>query len=275
MSGPRETREWAENSANVCLGCRHGCLYCYAAEIAARFGRRARDGWSDSERVNRAAVESLKGRRFGGRVMFPATHDITPGNWEACLQALGYLLAAHNDVLVVTKGGEAVVNLVGMEMHDAGLQRDGCRWPKPEMRFSITCEDDRIREFWEPGAPTIGERFGGLKWACHWGMPTSVSVEPLLEPHAAVEMVSGLETFCRSDAHGRGGEIWIGKARQLKRRTAWARGRVTGLDRAVRHLEAEQADDVVMGVYEKLKDHPKVRWKDSYAAVIRRHGGEI
>jgi len=267
------TREWAEHSVNVCLGCRHGCLYCYAADIANRFNRRGRGDWGEVERTNWGKVDELAGRRFSGRVMFPTTHDWTPGTREACSAALEHLLAAGNDVLVVTKGGAGVVNDVGYAMHEAGCQVPTCATPKPEMRFSITCLSEQVRAFWEPGAASINDRLAGLRRAHHWGMPTSVSCEPLLEPHRAAELVEAVEDLCVADQRGRGGEIWIGKANQLTRRTAWAWERVAGIAGAVRQLEAGQSDEQVMRVYEQLRGHAKVRWKDSYAEVIARLGG--
>jgi pyruvate-formate lyase-activating enzyme len=268
MSERTGTREWAEHSVNVCLGCSHGCLYCYAADMASRFARRGRDAWDGVEQVNWAKVDELKGKRFKGRVMFPTTHDWTAGSSEACAAALAHLLEAGNDVLVVTKGGARVA----LEVAKTAVKHITVEGVNPEMRFSITCVDSRVARFWEPGAPEPFARLAGLRRACELGLPTSVSIEPMLEPHRAVELVDTVDVYCQSSCLGRGGEIWIGKANQLARRTAWARGRVDGIEGAVRQLEAGQTDDQVMRVYEQLRGHTKVRWKDSYAEVIRRCG---
>ena len=270
MSQRTGTREWAETGINVCVGCAHGCLYCYAADMAHRFKWMPRLAWSDQERPDREDVERLEGKRFTGRVMFPTRHDWTPTSEPYCAVALGYLLAAGNDVLVVTKGGQRTVDLVRLVVVELNTPPAML----PEIRFSITHWSERVGRFWEPRAPSVDARLCGLGMASCAGYPTSVSMEPLLQPEKAVEMVAMLAPLCRRDDHGRGGEIWIGKARHLARRTAWARGRVAGLQEAVEQLEDAQSDDGVMLVYEALQDHPQVRWKDSYAEVIRRCCGD-
>lgn len=269
------TKEWAPKSANCCVGCSNNCLYCYAAEMAARFKRRAREDWFREE--IRSDLVSARAPRHRGRVMFPTTHDITPGNREACEYTLAGLLAAGNDVLIVTKGGADVVNSVGYVMHDVAHHLlETLYTPKIEMRFSITCLSDAVRSFWEPGAPSILERMRGLGRALSWepgapsilermeglhvaacgGIPTSVSAEPLLEPERGVELVERLAKLTR-------GEIWLGRARQLRRRTAWARGRVPGIEKAVEDLERRQSPDRWAKLRERLAGHPQVRWKDA------------
>lgn len=37
---------------------------------------------------------------------------------------------------------------------------------------------------------------------------------------------------------------------------------------AIAKIEAGQTDAVVRGIYEMLKNEPKVRWKESYKAVL-------
>lgn len=66
------TKEWSEHSYNISQGCSHGCLYCYAKEMALRNGRTiTAAGWL-RESVNLSKV-SQSNRRFDGVVMFPTT----------------------------------------------------------------------------------------------------------------------------------------------------------------------------------------------------------
>ena len=80
------TREWAAHNVNCCLGCSHGCLYCYARAAAVRFCLLKPADWT-TERIRVAAVRKRYGL-YDGTVMFPTTHDITPGNLSACLTVL-------------------------------------------------------------------------------------------------------------------------------------------------------------------------------------------
>jgi protein gp37 len=261
--------ECADNSVNICTGCAHGCLYCYAAFRAARFKRCPRHQWTD-EHVRPEAVKGLAGRLFQGRVMFPTAHDWTDLTRPHCQQALAHMLAAGNDVLVVSKARSQIAS-------DVHAVWKACPRPnaiRPELRMSITCVDEALRKFWEPNAAPISERVAALRLAKGLGLPTSASLEPLLEPSKAVELVTWLEDYCVADEHGRGGEIWIGKANNLPARTAWAKGVVPDIEGAVAALEAVQTDDAVMAVWVELHGNPKVRWKDSYADAINRHIGQ-
>ena len=94
-------REWSAHSVNCCTGCSHDCLYCYARAMAVRFRRVKEEDWK-TEVVRQISVDK-KYRKLNGRVMFPTSHDITPGNIDACLVVLKKLLAAGNDVLLVSK----------------------------------------------------------------------------------------------------------------------------------------------------------------------------
>ncbi len=247
------TREWSDRSVNCCQGCSHECLYCYARYNALhRFHRIASaKQWADEQVRTRAVARRY--RQYPGVVMFPTTHDVTPGNLDACLTVLGKLLAAGNDVLLVTKPHRECMIAV-------------CRRFEPyrrqlEIRCTIGSADDGALAYWEPHAPPFAERVASLMHAHTQGFRTSVSAEPLLSPRSVGVLVSSVEPYVTES-------IWIGKANQLRRRTQWAIGRVYGVAAAVAKLEAEQTDAKVMEVYGQLQGHPLVQWKDSYRAVI-------
>jgi hypothetical protein len=99
------TREWAVAEINCCLGCPHGCRYCYARYDQIERRRLTTAGQWRFCHILPAEVERLHPLHplHPGQVMFPAAHDIVPGNLEACCSVLGNLLAAGNRVLVVSK----------------------------------------------------------------------------------------------------------------------------------------------------------------------------
>ena len=71
------TKEWSEYSYNISQGCAHGCLYCYARQMALQNGRiRTAADWQLEILNHRKVSQSY--RRFDGVVMFPTSHDITP-----------------------------------------------------------------------------------------------------------------------------------------------------------------------------------------------------
>jgi hypothetical protein len=102
------TREWAEHTANCCLGCRHDCRYCYARANALRWGWIKSPVEWKTERPNwNQAARHWKKKK--GIVMFPTTHDITEGNFDACVSTLINILDAGNRALVVSKPATAII----------------------------------------------------------------------------------------------------------------------------------------------------------------------
>jgi hypothetical protein len=255
-NGLTGTREWSEHSVNCCLGCRHGCLYCYARYNAVRRGKiSAGDDWI-AERPEGEATASMRRRKYEGTVMFPTQHDITAGNAVACRATLAGLLRAGNRVLVVSKAGEHVPLLL-QEARQLARRSAGTL----ELRVTLTAFRGETAAFWEPGAPTPSERAGAL-WAAHrLGIPTSVAIEPLLEPDLATLLVS------LAVGAGVQGEIWIGAANHLRARTAWCRGR-PGLDAEIERIEAGQTAGRMREIYQQLKGNPQIRWKDSYQRAL-------
>ena len=256
MSRKTGTREWSEHSVNCCLGCRHGCLYCYGREAALRWGKINRgEDWT-TERVDVEAANRTR-KKYAGRVMFPTVHDLTKGTAAACLATLVNLLDAENDVLVVSKAGLHVPAL----LDTARSLAEGKG--KLELRVSLTCLDGRIAACWEPFAPSPRDRLAALIRANRADFDTSVSIEPCLEPERVQEIVDAA-----LDAEVKG-EIWIGGANLLRRRTAWIPDkRDLPLEWDICRIEAGQTPEAMGRIYEALNGNPQIRWKDSYQKVL-------
>ncbi len=242
------TKEWAEESYNFCMGCSHGCLYCYARSRAARFNQSTATGWT-TERVNLAKVRQRQ-RQARGTVMCPSTHDITPAILPQALEVLGHLLDAGNRLLIVSKPHLECVRAITTAFP---LFREQILF-----RFSIGAMSDAVLSFWEPGAPAFAERLSSLRHAHESGFETSVSMEPLLEYRRAIETIDALRPFV---SHS----IWIGKANQLRARTSWV---LKPDDPHILEIEHYQSDEYVRSLYERLQNDPRIRWKESYKQVV-------
>lgn len=101
MKTPHGTQEWAASNVNIQDGCEHDCLYCYAKQMAIRFKRVTSGDWRAPHIRSAALGKGFSKRR--GRIMFPTAHDITPDNIDASVLVLRRMLAAGNDVLIVSK----------------------------------------------------------------------------------------------------------------------------------------------------------------------------
>jgi DNA repair photolyase len=247
------TKEWAATNANVMTGCSHGCLYCYASASAFRFERVEPGKWGD-ERVNKRALEKGYGKRKG-TIMFPTAHDITPDNLSHCKTVLSKMLEAGNDVLIVSKPHLVCI-------------RDLCEALKEFkdqilFRFTIGSVMRSILAFWEPNAPEPAERITCLKHAFENGFATSVSMEPLLDVKEddiakAVRAMEGLVT----DA------IWLGKANKLMDRLGRNKQLTEEVEKRAQELIESQSDERIVSLYERFKDHPKIKWKESIKEVV-------
>jgi len=292
------TREWSDSSLNVCAGCPNGCLYCYAREMALRYGRIADGAAWTAETVDQAKLDDYRAVLAGtkkirgglGTVMIPTTHDITPKNAEAVAAAACALLSAptppntpETRILFVTKADGPSVETVCRKIDEiadqdqAPLGTRGILRNRTEWRLTIGALDDRARAFWEPHAPPVEMRLEVLRWLYRTAWRTSVSAEPLLEPRRAVALVTTVAPHVTET-------VWIGTARDLARRTAWTKNapafRYTAgrLAKAIANLEAWQTDGGILAIAQQLRDElgpdvwPKVRFKDSYTDILARYG---
>lgn len=245
------TGEWASQNANFINGCAHNCKYCYAKSMAVRFKRKTVDGWK-SEEINLGRFEKEL-KRKDGYTMFPSSHDISPENLDYSLRFMGRLLENGHHVLVVTKPHLSVVEAIckkHIEFKDKIL-----------FRFTIGSCDSEILKFWEPFAPSFEERLSSLKHAYSLGYQTSVSCEPALDTNT-LELVDLLVPYV-TDA------IWIGLPNRLKGIL-----KANGADDSTTIKKAEelitkQSFEWVNDLYEKLKDNPKVKWKDSIKKIVK------
>ena len=252
--GRTGTREWSDHSENVCVGCSNNCRYCYAKANAIRFKRRRPDNWSTEIIVGKLK----KYAKRKGRTMLPTTHDITDGTEVAVLDAVNGLLLAGNSILIVSKPRLSTIRFI-CENLNPGCDPMGL----VTFRFTIGSYRDSILKYWEPGAPCFADRLATLVWCHNAGWETSISCEPMLDSRERmVELVEMMAPFV-SDS------IWIGKMNQIRQRlTANGETYDKELLRRIDEIECNQADGQINLLYDSLKDHPLVKWKDSIKKVV-------
>jgi DNA repair photolyase len=242
--------EWAGYSYNIGKGCSHNCLYCYARADALTRGNIANATQWESEIPNRYKIKiHLKADK---RVMFPSTHDITSTYLDIYCQTLYNILAAGNDVLLVSKPHFECIEHICREFTAFKTQM--------EFRFTIGSINPEVTTFWEPGAPLPEERMRCLQYATEQGYQTSVSMEPMLEgKEAAIETFNALAPLTN-------GTIWIGMMNYLDERVTAADNEIRD---AVANVTQLQSKDEIITLHSLLRHEPKVRWKDSIKNVVR------
>ena len=247
---PFGTEEWCSKTTNFISGCQNDCKYCYAKQIAIRFGRKTPETWVNEEINHKSLNQKIK--KIEGRIMFPSTHDITPTNLHYSIQFLKNMLSVGNEVLIVTKPHLDVVKALCEEFVD---YKD-----KILFRFTISSINSAVLSFWEPGAPSYEERKQSVIHAFEKGFQTSLSCEPMLDDNVE-GVVNELQNYITET-------IWVGKMNFLKGRLA-INGYSDSLSmQKADELIAMQSDDKILELYHRLKDNPKIQWKESIKKVL-------
>ena len=196
-------REYAPLACNLYRGCVHGCKYCYSPATL----RMSREEFHASSRLREGVIEALKREapRYGGgaaHVLLCFTSDPYPPSpsWfaeatqderlrgtspptgsEATREAL-QILAAHDvPVEVLTKAGTRAA-------------RDFDVLARMRGRFATTLlfTRDEDRATWEPNAAPVEDRIDAIRDAHRRGIPTWVSVEPIIDPEQALALIETL-----------------------------------------------------------------------------------
>lgn len=244
------TAEWAVANANYLNGCSNDCKYCYSKDMAIRFKRKTPETWKDED-VNWAAYnKTVRGK--GGHIMFPSTHDITPAHLDLAIDFLGRMLRNGNSVLIVSKPSFECIKRI---CDTYAKFKD-----KILFRFTIGSVSSDVLRFWEPNAPDYQERKKSLVYAFNNGYKTSISCEPMLDNNVKA-IIDDLSEYV-TDA------IWLGKMNFVIRRlkTNGHNNEIT-LE-AANQILLWQSDDEIKKLYEKFKDNPKIKWKESIKKVV-------
>lgn len=177
--------EYAPLACNLYRGCQHGCRYCYAPNCLfmsrERFHAAAtpRPGILDALRK-----EANKYRGTDQRLLLCFTSDpYQPAEEEYGLtrQAIEILVEHDIPFQVLTKGGLRATR-------DFDLLKAGDGW----FATSLVFLDDADREYWEPGAASVQSRIEAIQMAHDLGIRTWISVEPVIDPRQALDLIGEL-----------------------------------------------------------------------------------
>ena len=244
------TTEWAISNVNYLNGCHNDCKYCYSKEMAIRFKRKTPDTWKDEE--IKWALFNKKVKYCEGHIMFPSTHDITPEHLDLAINYLQKMMESGNKVLIVSKPSYYCIKTICDNFSE---YKENILF-----RFTIGSANPKTLKFWEPNAPDYNERKKALVYAFEAGYQTSLSCEPMLDDKID-DVIDDLSQYV-TDA------IWLGKMNFVIRRL-----RINGHLDAENQMAAEQLlewqnDAAIMKLYNRYKDNPQIKWKESIKKVV-------
>ena len=243
------TKEWAQETLDIQVGCSNGCRYCYAKAEAIRFKRKTRANWSTCERLPDVKMQKILASKIPLTVMFPTHHDIDTRNMVTATLAIGALVDAGHQVLVVSKPDPFVIERICRNLGSIPGMRT-----LVEFRFTIGSAIRSTLKYWEPMAPSLGDRLESLIIARQSQFRTSVSIEPMLDsmPERVVDIVRPHVTE----------SIWIGLPNFLAQRLA-INGESTEVKKMGKELMGLFTDEVIIRIFRNLTADPLIRWKES------------
>lgn len=241
--------EWATHSYNISMGCENGCQYCFAKARALRFTQIADNTEWVNAKVKEDKVEIYQ--KVDGIVMFPSSHDITPGNLETYINAAKNILRSGNRLLIVSKPSMQCIPILCDQLMP---YRD-----KIIFRFTIGTMDHETTKLLEPYAPLPDERQLCLKHAYEAGYKTSVSAEPLLGGlQTAQAIYASTEPYVTET-------IWFGKINRPP-----IKNQPKDIADKLIWIKTQQLDERILRLHDVFNGQEKVRWKDSIKKVMAR-----
>lgn len=176
-------REYSELACNLYRGCTHGCRYCYAPACMRTTGEK----WHEKAEPRPDVIaqfekdaEKLRGDQR--RILFCFLCDpYQPLERTERLtrQALQIIAKQGLNSQVLTKGCADLI------MEDMELMKAA----RTQLGITLCFSDDAARKEWEPNASTINDRLTVLKAAHKEGVFTWVSLEPVIDPAQALDVI--------------------------------------------------------------------------------------
>jgi len=158
---------------NPYIGCQHGCTYCYA-RFMKRFTRH-KEPWGEFVDVKINAAHLLQreiekmppGRVWVSGVCDP--YQPLERTYELTKKCLEILVRYDWPITIQTKSA--------LVLRDVELFEEA---NKIEVGLTVTTGDERIRQLFEPGAPSIKERIKALEELHLAGIRTYAMIAPML-----------------------------------------------------------------------------------------------
>lgn len=177
--------EYAELALNFYKGCTHCCAYCYAPGCLFKTKERYFSGADPKlNLLQRIRKDAAKLSQCGdvpeillSFIGDPYQHqEMELGLTRATIK----ILISHDlPFTVLTKGGSRAIR-------DFDLLAS---YPKARLGTSLVFTEQTSVDIWEPGAASVEDRIDTIAKAHELGIKTWVSLEPVINPAQAIELV--------------------------------------------------------------------------------------
>jgi DNA repair photolyase len=179
-------REYAALACNVYSGCDHQCSYCYAP--AATF--KQREAFCNPKLRSGDFLAKLEREAAASLPSEPILLCFTTDPYQSfdvkeqvTRRAIQILHRHGHNVHILTKGGSRA-------LRDLDLLT-----PDDAFATTLTCLSEPISAQWEPGAATPSDRIATIRKFHAAGIPTWVSLEPVISPTDALKTIRRTHEF--------------------------------------------------------------------------------
>jgi len=181
-----KAKEYAPLAVNIYKGCTHGCQYCFGAKtpwVSPDKYYGAANPKADAVKKIKQDASKLNGDgreillSFLGDVYQPVEMDL-----GLTRQAIEVLMENNLTFTILTKGGTRATR-----DFDLLASYDKARFGTT-LIFTSQADADK----WEPYAASIQDRIDAIEQAYTAGIPTWVSLEPVIDPEQALELIRDL-----------------------------------------------------------------------------------
>ncbi|MCP4178058.1 MAG: hypothetical protein GY756_09845 [bacterium] len=183
-----KAREYSELACNLYTGCQHACKYCYCPAIM----RKNLEDWAENSHARKNIItqlekEASKMQGTEKELLFSFMSDPYQSDEAAILTRQALLICQKyqfKNVQVLTKAGFRTKK-----------DFDILKLNNWKFGSTIIFKNEELRKEWEPGASSIYSRYEAVKIAYHKGIFTWVSVEPVVDPKEALNVIQDLKPY--------------------------------------------------------------------------------
>jgi DNA repair photolyase len=183
-----KAKEYSDLACNLYSGCSHACKYCYCPSIRRMsLDKWARDPKPRENILKKLAKEAAKMRGEKRHLLFCFMSDPYQDDHAASITKQALLICENyefKNIQILTKAGQRAINDFDILLRN--------KW---KFGSTIIFKNEKMREEWEPGAPSIDSRIDAIKEAHKKGIFTWVSIEPVVDPEEAYKVMYALKGY--------------------------------------------------------------------------------
>jgi len=179
--------EYAQRALNIYKGCTHACRYCYGKRRLSPTQKAEYDTNPNPKEgfISKLRKEAAKLPPDTPEILLSFLGDVyQPAEMELRLTREAIEILIENDLpfTILTKGGlRAVRDFVLLQ-----------QYPKARFGTTLIFADQTHADYWEPGAASIRSRGRAIREADSMCIPTWVSLEPVISPSHALQLIREL-----------------------------------------------------------------------------------